>query len=424
MKVLVISRSPWDDSNSFGNTFSNLFGGMKGIEIFSICCQDGVNNNGIVSKTYQMTDRSVLNSLIGKHAGSVMASAAVQDCVISKKKSNKFPKKRYTVFYIARDLIWNFGHWWDKDFKSFLDEIKPEVIYLPIYASWYMCDVQQKVVNYCKVPVVGHITDDNYNYPPNGWNQPLAYLYRANVRRKVRKLIAKCSYIEVFAENMAYEYAEIFKKPFYVIGKGIDISKVDQIKVETPNNNPVKYVYTGNIGNGRYLELAKLGKALDAAYHDGGVELLIYTQSMMEAGMQEVFSCCNSLKLCGSVSSKEVLKIQQDADVLVHVESFSKQSIFETKMSFSTKLVDYMMAGKIIFAIGPAEVNSLETLRNYNLAVTACCDDEIKKQVLAIKNGEVDTENLTVSIYKYITTYRDKIVIQKGMFNRLSELIK
>ena len=83
-----------------------------------------------------------------------------------------------------------------------------------------------------------------------------------------------------------------------------------------------------------------------------------------------------------------------------------------------------MMAGKIIFAIGPAEVNSLETLRNYNLAVTACCDDEIKKQVLAIKNGEVDTENLTVSIYKYITTYRDKIMIQKEMFNRLSELIK
>ena len=86
MKVLVISRSPWDDSNSFGNTFSNLFGGMKGVEIFSICCQDGVNNNGIVSKTYQMTDRSVLNSLMGKHAGSVMASATVQDYVISKKK--------------------------------------------------------------------------------------------------------------------------------------------------------------------------------------------------------------------------------------------------------------------------------------------------------------------------------------------------
>ena len=176
--------------------------------------------------------------------------------------------------------------------------------------------------------------------------------------------------------------------------------------------------------NGRYLELAKLGKALDVAYHDGGAELLIYTQSMMEVGMQEAFSYCNSLKLCGSVSSIEVLKIQQDADVLVHVESFSKQSVFETKMSFSTKLVDYMMAGKIIFAIGPMEVNSLETLRNHNLAITACCDDEVKKQVLAIKNGEVDTKSLTASIHKYITTYRDKIIIQKEMFNRLSELMK
>lgn len=104
MKVLVISRSPWDDSNSFGNTFSNLFGGMKGVEIFSICCQDGVNNNGIVSKTYQMTDRSVLNSLMGKHAGSVMASATVQRLRNKQKKSNKFPKKLLYCFLYCKRL--------------------------------------------------------------------------------------------------------------------------------------------------------------------------------------------------------------------------------------------------------------------------------------------------------------------------------
>ena len=423
MRILIISRSPWDNSNSFGNTFSNLFGGMVDVEIYNVCCQDGVNDNTIVQEAYQMTDRSVLYSLTGKAAGRVMENSSEEPIVQPQVLSAKMSKKRYTVFYIARDMIWKVGYWWNKALKAFLDEVKPDVIYLPLYASWYMCDVQQKIVDYFNVPTVGHISDDLYNYPPHAISQPLAYLYRANVRRKIRKLIRKCSYVEVFAENMAQEYAQIFHKPFYVIGKGIDVRKVDSLHIEPLYGDTVLYVYTGNIGNGRYLELAKLAKALDKEYTAGKAELRIYTQSMMEDDMQELFAGCNSLKLCGCVSSDEVRRIQQEADVLVHVESFSDQSVFETKMSFSTKLIDYMLAGKIIFAIGPAAVNSLETLKNHQLAVTACSDAEISQQVAAIRNHEVNIDMLSQFIRQYLMELRDKHKIQEGMLSRINKLV-
>ena len=52
IRILIVSRTPWDDSNSFGNTFSNLFGGMEGVEIYNICCQTGDNNNNIVKNIF------------------------------------------------------------------------------------------------------------------------------------------------------------------------------------------------------------------------------------------------------------------------------------------------------------------------------------------------------------------------------------
>ena len=423
MKILVISRSPWDNSNSFGNTFSNLFGGMKGVEIYNVCCQDGINSNDLVREAYQMTDRSVLLSLKGKNAGRVMTTTSDEPIELPQALSAKMPKKRYTIFYIARDMIWNIGLWWNNSLKDFLHKVNPDIIYLPLYSSCYMCDVQQKIVDYCNVPVAGHISDDLYNYPPNGLSQPLAYLYRGNVRRKIRKLISKCSYVEVFAENMANEYHKIFRKPFYIIGKGIDIRTLNNLNIEPLKKEIISYVYTGNIGNGRYLELAKLAKSLDYEYTEGNAELRIYTQSMMEEGMQEAFAGCKSIKLCGSVSSMEVRRIQREADILVHVESFSEQSVFETKMSFSTKLIDYMLAGKIIFAIGPAKINSLEVLRNNHLAITACSDQEISQQVSAIKNHEVNTDELSQSIRMYLKEQRDICKIQEGMMTRFKQLV-
>lgn len=40
------------------------------------------------------------------------------------------------------------------------------------------------------------------------------------------------------------------------------------------------------------------------------------------------------------------------------LDIYSK-AIFSAKMSFSTKIIDYMMIGKTIVAYGPLEVNSI-----------------------------------------------------------------
>ena len=79
MRLLIISRTPWNDSNSFGNTFSNLFSGMEDMEIFHICCQSGASDNQLTVRSFQMTEESVLKSIFGRPAGKEIHSSKQKD---------------------------------------------------------------------------------------------------------------------------------------------------------------------------------------------------------------------------------------------------------------------------------------------------------------------------------------------------------
>lgn len=418
MKILVLSRSAWDDSDSFGNTFSNLFTGMEGIDVYNICCQDGAFNNAVVKGAYQMTDKKVLRSTFGGKAGQIISDLNID---ATQAPHVRFKYKRRTIYFIIRDFIWFIGRWFDKDLKSFLDNVSPDLIYIPVYSSWYMCNVQNAIVDYCNVPCVAHITDDNYNYLPHMWKEPINLFYRYILRRKIRNLIRKVTYIDVFAKSMALEYNKYFSKPCYIIGKGIDMKLwIARPKFEKPDN-PYLFVYTGNIGSERYLQLAKLGKQLERLLP--GSRLMIYSQTYFDKNIQEAFNGIGSIQFCGSITSSEVKEVQSSADFLVHVEGFSEQSIFETRMSFSTKLIDYMMANRVILAIGPSDVCSINILQENRMAITATDECEIKTMVENIKDNSINYDELMKNVDVYVRNDRDIKVIQNAMMQRFKNLV-
>jgi len=61
----------------------------------------------------------------------------------------------------------------------------------------------------------------------------------------------------------------------------------------------------------------------------------------------------------GTAAPDEVRGIQLDANVLVHVESFDEASRLLTRLSLSTKIPQYLMAGRCVLAYGPAELASV-----------------------------------------------------------------
>ncbi len=320
-------------------------------------------------------------------------------------------------------MIWKLGRWKrSKTLNSFLKMAKPDVIYLPIYASPYMCDIQQFIVNKLNIPTVGHISDDLYSYPPE--ISLLAKAYRANLRKKLRRLIDRCSYLEVFAENMKEEYSEIFDKPCYLIGKGVQADCIESLETQFPAEQSLHFVYTGNIGDDRYKALAHIGQAMSKIFKNKEAVLDIYSTTPLTNEMRDTLNQHDCVKFHGGISKEQVLRVQQAADFLVHVEGFSDKAVFSAKMSFSTKIIDYMMTGKPILAYGPQAVNSIQVLKKNDVCLTAVSQEELESLFKCIDNGCVDYEVFTSNTKTYLMMYRDIKSIQSGIYKRMKMLIE
>lgn len=319
MRLLIVSRTPWNISNSFGNTFSNLFCGMDDTAIYHICCQHGITNGTIAKKTFQMTDKSVLKSILERKSGVGSEVSAESNNPYNSQISEKAAKKRRITSYIIRDIIWKLGAWKkDRGLSEFLKSAKPEALYLPVYSSVYMCDVQLYIIKKLNVPVVGHISDDVFAVSNTA--SPIEKLYKRILHKKLRSLIGKCEYLEVFAGNMKAEYEKKLSKKCFVIGKGVDIAKIPEFTDKSENGGIIHFVYTGNIGGGRYITLYHIGKALE---HAGNSVLDIYSGTEPTDEMKKLFADCKCIAFHGNIPAENVGEIQKSADWLVHAEGFT-----------------------------------------------------------------------------------------------------
>lgn len=390
--------------------------------MYNVCCQSGTMDSQFVKEAIQFTDKSVLKSFFKREFDPCSTMSVVR----SNPKlthTKQIPKNTFT--YFARDLIWKLGRWKkSKELENFIKKIQIDIIYLPIYSSIYMCDFQKYLINRVNVPIVGHVSDDEYGYQKCA--TPLANLYRFFIRKKLRKLIRQCSYLEVFAENMQKEYEQIFHKKCYLIGKGVDVAKDDLNPVEKIDvtDKPIKFLYTGNIGCERYKVLCEIAKAIDNCCRDKDVVLEVYSATELTKQMKKEFGKCKSMFFGGKITYEEVVKKQSEADLLVHVESFSDCGISSAKMSFSTKIIDYMLARKPIFAVGPEEVNSISFLKNKNIAVVVTKKTDIENKIANIISGDIDLAVCVNRALAYVKDERDIKKIQTGILSRMESVIQ
>ena len=391
------------------------------MDIYSICCQRGVAYNDIVVKTLQMSESSILPRIVARKPFVSRRDDSLSDMLTQ--ISEVARKKRSPVSLFARDLLWGICTFrWKKVVKDFIEEVKPDVLYLPIYASLYMCHVDLTAIQYAGVPVVGHISDDIWNYSTSFPKLSLARLYRWLLRIKVYKLIQKTSYLEVFAQNMKDEYEKVFGKPCFVIGKGVNIESVRPPRSALIKNELIHFVYTGGIGGERYKVLLELGKALLRQAGRNSI-LDVYTFSPLTEEMKNEIESVPSIQLHGPVNGSEVKRIQREADCLVHVEGFSSQSVFSTRMSFSTKIIDYLATGNVLLALGPREINSIQVLKDRGVAVVVDELGELDGVLSDMFKGKIDLFSIQQTAYNYLITERSISSIQQGIHERMNSII-
>ncbi len=365
MKILVVARSAWNINTNFGNTATSLFEGMENVTIAHLCFGSGSSDNDILSSCYQVTEKDIVNRFLRKKK-TCGGEADPRGKKQSQKSAGGRKIPRLTLLYAMRDAIWSTGLWKTDELTRFLDDFSPDVIFAPLYRNIYMNKIDKYIADYCKVPLVSFVSDDVYSMKQFRFS-PVFWIYQLITRKHIRKTVKTAAMLYTISDMQKEEYSRTFGIECPLLYKSADFSGAH--KVNKPER-PYKIVYTGNLSSGRWQTIAELAKAIKEINHEGELfSLDIYSLTKLSKKEESAITIPGASRFFGPIDGRAVAGVQSEADILLHCESFRLKDKYEVRLSFSTKIVDYLKTGKCIMAIGPCDVASMRYLAENNAAL-------------------------------------------------------
>lgn len=391
-KILVISRNAWNNSNSTGNTATNFFSNWNDWEFANLFCRNEIPNNDICKRYFRISESDLLRGLfksdkIGQAASYEEFTEETKinsNANVSKEKRlyDHFRNNRWTLLLWAREILWSVSNWKNSKLKKFVKEFDPDIIYMPIHDCFYMHNVLSFVSKISKAKIVLITADDMYSLKQFSLS-PLYWINRLILRKKIRNSITEASICYSMSDIQIKELSQEFGNKFKILRKGVNVNNIG-INKNNKNSSILKFVYTGNVTLGRWETLGAIGDVINTLNDDVvKAKLYIYSTNILTKRMKEKLNSSNEVKFMGAVSPQEVQEIQQEADVVIHAESFKLRNRLKTRLSFSTKLVDYFQNGNCILAVGCDKANSIDYLKKNDAAIIVTdlekLQDSIKK---------------------------------------------
>ena len=423
IKILLIMSSPIDKNSAMGKTIESLFRNFNKEDLCSVYFNIGEPDFQFCSSYYQIHDRQLLKScfgLIKKNCGGEVKES--QKITQNNSHRNNLTRHKNNIcIRILRECLWNISGWKNKNFLNWLEKQKIDVIFTIMHdmnASLRNVDwISQKL----NCPTILFVTDDYYNDFLCNKN-PIRKLYYKK-RTKDSQQLAKhiqaligCS--DKATNYFAKEFNIKFYKTLYTPSNMICLN----MPLKEESHGIIKIRYFGNIRLQRWKVLRDLGKSLSIINKDCQKAILeIYSNETNDHIISQL-NIENGSIFKGFVSGNEYLNLLQDTDIAVHVESFDENMIRRTWCSISTKISDYLGAGKCILAIGPKEISSIDHLKNVSYVINnpsqlvfgvneLIDNNELRKELsirsreLAIKEHNIDVINQKLhKIFKYVLT--------------------
>lgn len=393
-KILSISLSTWREDSGI-HTQTDLFKFWDKERLAQIYTRSDYPNTPVCDRFFRISENQIVKSVykrkpVGERVEnktnvSLEENKAAEE---EKKLYDKAHKKKSWFMTLMRELVWWLGKWKTKALDTFIEEEQPDVYFVPIYPVVFMGKLQLHILKKYPRPYVCYLADDNYSYQTCGKNL-FAYIHRFFLRKVVKKLAKNCTKMFTITQTEAEDTDKLFGTNSVVLTKGIDYSKLSY--QEKPVSKPLKMVYTGSLIIGRAASLVEISKAMaEINREEEKVTLDIYSPNVMDEKTMRYFNI-NGCRFRGRVDKAEVHKIQEEADVVVFVESLEKKHCLDARLSFSTKLTDYFRSGKCIFAIGDERIAPIQYLRANDCAVIATEYAQIQEKLrLLVENeGEV-----------------------------------
>lgn len=392
-KVLVVAINAWR-KDATTHTLSSIFSCWDPSKLALVYTRADLPNTEVCSKFFQISENEVLKSIFKpfKKVGREVVNTPVANDKNITEEHERYAKSRKKHSYfksVLREVVWSLGHWRSKNLKKFVKDFNPDIIFVPIYPTVFMGKIQRYVKKIANKPIVCYLADDNYSYEAckGFWS----YIHRFMLRKQVKYLATNCKEMFVIVDKEKEETDRLFATDSVILTKGIDFSKLTYEKKQP--GEPLEFVYTGKLIIGRDKTMALIADALNKI-NDAGkpVSLKIYSPDVTDdETMKRLNNGCS--KHCGVVSREEVSRIQKNADVVIFAEALSGKDANIARLSFSTKITDYLCSGKCIFAVGKKEIAPIDYFIRNDSAIVASNQKEIEEKLkYIVDNIDVVTE--------------------------------
>lgn len=424
MKILFISMSPIQKGVSIGNTFLNVFEDFPDVQFFSVYTKNGYPDSSI-ERAFQITDKQLLKRLLHrtKTVGRTVPERDGQENAPAEDKMVTFArKKRYIPMFWAQSLLWLPPYWKSEALHTFLDEVQPDLLFTILSDSVPLNKLIWHIQGYLQKPLVVYAWDNNYTLQL-GLTSPLVFLNRCINRHYMRKTVQKAEQLYVISEIQKQDYEKAFGVSCKILTKSADFSGEPPVK--TQYNSPLQLVFTGNIGTNRWKSLAIIAEALEQINQNGvRAQLRIYTATPLTAKMEKALKKGDSSFIMGSVPANEVPKIQEAADILVHVEALDLKNRLAVRQSFSTKLVDYFKAARPILAVGLREVASIDHLIRDDCALTGETVEEVRSALESVLENRGKLDELSKKAYACGKRNHNTVTMHQMLQTDLERIVK
>lgn len=378
-KILVITVSSWN-SKVGANSWAALLESYPSENIASICIRDEIPDSKVCSRYFSISENKVIKSLFrrGVKTGAQIAPGTPcddknEDLQAHNERYKKMKKRPYTLL-LAREVIWKLGAWRTPELDAFLDSFQPDIILHSMEGYIHLNRIVEYAIKRTGAKAAGYIWDDNFTYKQS---KKLGYkIYRFFQRRSLKSLAQKTDAFFAITEKTKEEADAFFGIDCHILTKPLNSMPVVKYGAL---QKPLRLLYTGKLYIGRDMSLLKVVEAIEQFPPDTFF-VDVYTDSQLEKDYLKKMNpkvCC----IHKPIPQEEILRKQKEADVLLFLEDIDGPDAQVARLSFSTKLTDYLSSGRCIFAVGNGDTAPMAYLRDHDAAFTACTQAEIMESL-------------------------------------------
>lgn len=252
--------------------------------------------------------------------------------------------------------------------KRQLRDIQPDCVYA-LLGNYWLTRVTVDVCRDLNLPFYLHVTDDYAG--PLYANSPLRHWLADASRQAFEEAVGESAGRAAISPVMAEEYQRRYGLPWDWFTTLIDPQDY-QPEPRHSDAKTLRLVYAGGLKLGRDQVLLRLADALQAFCKRSGVDAVldVFGASANAGATGRRLEDHPFVRMRGWADPSTLPTTFHESDILVHVESPVPAIAAYTRWSFSTKLSQYMMAGRPILGVGPADLGSMEMIRRTGSGVT------------------------------------------------------